>query len=132
MRGAGFQPGTDAVSEQAASAGRGSVAIVGDSGDRVALRASMTRPGLVVLADQYAAGWSVTVDGRAMPALRTDVALRGVMVPAGRHLIVWTYETPGLQLGLVVSGLAVLLIAVWGLLRLANTARRRHAGTLPT
>ena len=126
----GFRPRVDAVTSRQVPAGRGTVAVISDSGDQVQLQASMSRPGLVVLADQYAPGWSVSVDGRPAPIVRTDVALRGVVVGAGRHRVVWSYQTPGLRLGLAVSTAALAVLNGWGILRIANIVRQPDTSTV--
>jgi hypothetical protein len=92
----------------------GSVRVVGERNAQVTLRARVPRPQLVVLDDAWAPGWSVTVDGRPARALQPDVVLRGVVVPAGEHTIVWSYRVPGLRLGAELSGLGLLVAAAWG------------------
>jgi Bacterial membrane protein YfhO len=137
MASGGFQPGRNAVVEQQVPAGRGTVEIVGDSGEEIALRTSMARRGLVVLADQFSPGWTVTVDGKAAPAVRVDVALRGVVVGAGQHRVVWTYRTPGLTLGLLVSAGTLSLMTCWVIGWLLVSRRRspfvepRHPASAP-
>jgi hypothetical protein len=96
-----------------AAGGAGSVAFVHDGAGSVALRARMRRPGLVVLADQAAAGWSVTVDGRSADPRRYDSVLRAVAVPAGSHTIVWRYRTPGLGASEAATAAGILLLAAW-------------------
>jgi uncharacterized membrane protein YfhO len=93
--------------------GNGSVAFVHDGNGMVSLAARMRRPGTVVLADQFAAGWSVSVDGRAARPRRYDSVLRGVAVPAGRHRIVWRYRTPGLTAGALISLAGLVFAAIW-------------------
>ena len=106
-----FRPGRDAVVEGgAAAAGRGTVRLTQDSPERVRLRARMRRGGLVVLGDSLRDGWSVRVDGRAARPRRVNSVVRGVVVPAGAHDVVWTYRVPGLRLGLAVFGLGLLLL----------------------
>ena len=51
--------------------------------------------------------------------------LRGVVVPAGAHEIVWSYRVPGLRAGAALSGLGLLGAAAWGGLLLAGRRRRR-------
>jgi hypothetical protein len=94
--------------------GAGTVRVVGDENSQVSLRASLPRTGLVVLDDAWAPGWSVSVDGRPARALQADVVLRGVVVPAGSHEIVWSYRVPGLRLGALLSLLGLLVAAGWG------------------
>jgi hypothetical protein len=103
----------------------GTVRVVTERNAEVVLLAAMRRPGVVVLDDQIAPGWRVRVDGRPRRALRADVVLRGVAVPAGRHRIVWSYDVPGLRAGALLSGIGVLTMLAWGGWLL--TLRRRAA-----
>jgi len=94
--------------------GGGRVRVVGERNSEVTLHATVPRRSLVVLDDAWARGWSVRVDGRAARALQADVVLRGVVVPAGEHRIVWSYRVPGLRLGFVLSLLGLLATLGWG------------------
>ena len=63
--------------------------------DRVDVSVTTDCTRLVVLMDTWAAGWSVSVDGRpANPSnpIRVNGVLRGVEVPAGNHAISWFYR----------------------------------------
>jgi hypothetical protein len=39
-------------------------------------------------------GWSVTIDGEPVQALRADYILRALEIPAGKHTIEWRYRAP--------------------------------------
>jgi hypothetical protein len=71
---------------------------------------------LLVYTDTWAPSWRVWVDGRETRALRVDNAIRGALVPAGRHTVEWRYRprSLGVQLAVMVAcGLgAMLLVAV--------------------
>jgi uncharacterized membrane protein YfhO len=127
----GFDPRTDAVVRRdelgsaTAPAGAGSVRVVEEANSRVALRATLSRRSVVVLDDAWAPGWRVTVDGRPARALQADMVLRGVVVPAGTHEVVWSYRVPGLRAGALLSGIGLLIAAGWGAWLLV---RRRGAG----
>jgi Bacterial membrane protein YfhO len=70
-------------------------------------------PGWLVMADMYAPGWHVTVDGRDAKLVRADYTLRAVAIPAGRSRVVVRYRPPGFTLGVLVSGLtSALLVAL--------------------
>jgi hypothetical protein len=94
----------------------------------VTLRVRAGCAGLVVLTDQYYPGWKATVNGRAARIYPTDVALRGVAVPAGESTVTFRYRPASFRLGLVISGIAlasgacVLLVGTWG-----RVVRRRRA-----
>jgi len=108
-----------------AAAGRGVVRVTAEQDARVTLEAQLARRSLVVLDDAWAPGWSVSVDGRPARALRTDIVMRGVVVPTGRHRIVWTYEVPGLRIGALLSLLGVLGLAAWAGVLLVQSTRAR-------
>ena len=101
---------------------RGSARIVAERNAGVTLRATLDRPGVVVLADQLLDGWSVRVDGRPATPLRVNSVLRGVAVDSGSHTIEWTYRVPGLRAGAALSGAAIML-----LIAAALRARRRRS-----
>ena len=71
-----------------------------------------TRPGLLVLNDAWMPGWEATVDGHRVPIRRANYLVRGVLLPAGAHRVVFRYPVPAslwLGLGLSVATLAGLL-----------------------
>ncbi|MHB1424846.1 MAG: YfhO family protein [Gemmataceae bacterium] len=77
----------------------------------------MATAGLLVLADQWAAGRSAKVDGQPAELLRVNHALKGVALAAGTHTIVFEYQPPGLVMGPLCCGLALTaLVAHWFLL----------------
>jgi hypothetical protein len=116
------QPGIEAFSGV-----RGNAAVTDEQNARVTLRAHLDRQGLVVLNDALMDGWSVRVDGRPAAPVHANSVMRGVVVPAGEHEIVWRYAVPGLRLGAVVSAVTfAALVAAAAVL----AARRRRASTL--
>ncbi|MFA5882730.1 MAG: YfhO family protein [Acidimicrobiia bacterium] len=81
-------------------------------------------PGLLVLSDTYYPGWTATVNGDATDVRPTDLAFRGVAVPAGRSIVVMRYQATHFRLALLVAALAFLAGIGIALLPLV---RRRHA-----
>lgn len=124
-----FDPRRDAVVRRVEvgasppSGAAGSARVIAETNASVTLRATLARPGLVVLGDAWAPGWSVTVDGRPARPLQADVVMRGVAVAAGEHEIVWRYRVPGLATGALLSALGLAALLAWtGLL--VRRARR--------
>jgi hypothetical protein len=73
-------------------------------------------PGIVILADVYYPGWSLTIDGRPATILQVNRLMRGAAVPAGPHRLVYRYWPDSFRNGVVISGaglLALALIARW-------------------
>lgn len=79
--------------------------------DRLRLESRLDRPGYVVLAEAYEAGWRGRVDGADVPVHRANIGLRAIEVPAGTHTIDLAYRPPAVAIGLVLSGLSVLVAA---------------------
>jgi hypothetical protein len=66
--------------------------------------------GILVLRQQAARGWTVTVDGKAAKPLLIDGVYRGVDVPKGRHEVVWTYHPPWFFTGCVMTLVTLLTL----------------------
>jgi hypothetical protein len=107
------------------SPNEGSARVVREANASVTLEATLARPGIAVLGDAWAPGWSVEVDGQPAPPLQANVVLRGVAVPAGTHKITWRYRVPGLREGAALSALGLVAALAWAIAaaRLRSRAR---------
>lgn len=81
----------------------GQARITRDDPERVEVATDAAMPAYLMLADTFDPGWSATVDGRPVPIRPAYVAFRAVFLPAGRHVVVFTYVPEGFRLGLVIS-----------------------------
>jgi hypothetical protein len=79
-------------------------------------------PSFVAINQTWDPGWSASIDGAPAPLLRTEIALSGLVVPAGRHLVALHYENGWIDLGLCLSLAAAL--ACLGLVIAARVRRR--------
>ena len=54
------------------------------------------------------------MDGEEAPLLQVNVLLAGVQLSAGNHVVEFTYETPGLRMGamMTLAGLILLVVLV--------------------
>ena len=48
--------------------------------------------GFLVLTDQYFPGWKASIDGTVTKIYKVNGLVRGVIVPQGKHRIVFTYR----------------------------------------
>lgn len=80
--------------------------------ESVVLRTNGARPGVVVLTDAWYPGWLATVDGRQAPLLRANVAFRGVVVPAGEHVIEMHYRPTSRRRGTWLAAVAMVGLGV--------------------
>ena len=93
--------------------------------ERVVARADAKRRSLLVLTDVDYPGWKAKVDGQSADIERVDYLLRGVVVPAGRHTVEFSYEPASWRAGWIVSLLA--LLALIGTV-VVGLRRRREQG----
>jgi hypothetical protein len=125
-----FQPGEVAYVEervQLPAACRGSAEIVEEVPTRVTLSLDMKTAGLVVLADLWDVGWNAYYNGSAVPILRANHALRGVVAPEGKGTLEFRYEPASTARGLRFCGLALLVLAGWALMAAWNSRRARRS-----
>ena len=104
VRSPGFDPRAEAIVVGAppgpgARSTEGRVSIRDHRPEEILLEVETPAPAFVVLADQFDEGWTAERDGEPLPLLRTDLALRGLDLPAGTHRIRLAYRTPGLRAG---------------------------------
>lgn len=86
----------------------GSVSIEAESANTVRLVTEFPGTGFVVLADQYYPGWKAYIDGEETTILRTNIVSRGVVVPRGRHEVLFAYRPGHIMGSLWLGGLAFL------------------------
>ena len=111
-----------------AEGGRGSVEVVDDGAEKIAVDTRSTSRGYLVVADSIARpGWTATVDGEPTPLVHADHALAAVSVPAGEHRVELSYRAPGLRAGVVISAASLVLAA--GLVAAPALLRRRGRGS---
>ena len=79
---------------------RGTAVVVDEVPNRVTLQVDMETPGLLVLADLWFEGWQAYRDGQPVPILRTNHALRGVVLPPGRSTVEFRYQPASFTRGM--------------------------------
>ena len=104
----------------------GQATIVAENPSEVTIAVSMDTPGLVVLTDMWDKGWQARLNGEPVPVLRTDHALRGVVVPQGVSVLKLSYAPASFRWGLVLFGLAAAVLA--GCLAIEVRRRRMVPG----
>ena len=76
----------------------------------------------------YPEGWIATIDGKETEIIRVNYVLRGLIIPPGKHTVVFSFVPAGYQAANIVSfasSLLLILFALWVLLKL-------YKGTLPS
>ncbi len=95
------------------------VAVRYPSPTRVEIEATLDRPGLVILADVYYPGWTLTIDGTPAPIYQVNRLMRGAAVKEGKHQLVYTYSPGSFRAGRLASlssfGILALLAVLFSL-----------------
>lgn len=75
----------------------------------------------------YDAGWRAWVDGEEVEILKANVGFMAVPVTPGDHTVEFRYRTPGLTLGLILSGITAVVFAgyLWLMYRYADRLKKR-------
>lgn len=82
----------------------------------ISLSVRTLSPKLLVLSDTYYPGWRATIDGKSTPIYKANYTMRSLSVPAGNHIVVFSYEPRVFSLGLWMSGVtlvAFVLTCAW-------------------
>ncbi|MBK7259364.1 MAG: YfhO family protein [Ignavibacteriae bacterium] len=86
----------------------------------ITMKAYTSSAALLVLSEvYYPAGWKATIDGNETEILRTNSVLRSVVVPAGEHTVVFSFDPPVYKAGYTISNVAwaialiCILIGLW-------------------
>ena len=120
-------PSSDGAATAPAAAGDAAT-IETDAIDHLVIRARTATPGILVLADTWTPDWVAEIDGATTPVLPVDDALRGVVLPAGDHVVTFSYRPIATYAGIVLAVLAVLLLAGWLTLDGRGGRRRTRHG----
>jgi uncharacterized membrane protein YfhO len=92
---------------------------VNHAADTVTIDADLDRPGLLVLGDAFYPGWQASVDGRETKIYPANYVMRSVILPTGKHRVVFRYAPASFRIGAMITLVTLVLVAAivgWGLL----------------
>jgi len=78
--------------------------------NRIRIETSANVPSVLVASEINYPGWTATIDGKSAPVYTADFLLRGVILPAGSHLIEMRYTAPAARTGALVTLLALFIL----------------------
>ena len=103
---------------------QGNVRLDSYRNQHVALTAELPCAGVLVLSDNWFPGWEATLDGRPVPVLVANGALRAIAVPAGRHRVEMRYSPASIRWGGAVSFVTFLSLSGIVLMRRRSSSGR--------
>jgi hypothetical protein len=81
----------------------------------------------LVVSQNWYPGWRAEVDGKPERIYETDLALQGLRLLPGRHTVKFAFSSPRFSLGLVLSGLAWVFMAGFGVYFLAGRFKPKNS-----
>ncbi len=99
-----------------------------DEPEEVVIRTQSTCEKLLVLSDRYDPNWRVEINGSTGQGIRANYLFRGVVVPAGEHLIRWSYEPTSFRWGCLISTVTLTTLILIVCLRNAGVLVQRISG----
>jgi hypothetical protein len=78
----------------------------------IEVRTSSTVPAFLVTSDPYYPGWQASIDGEPARLLRTDYAIRGVILPAGSHRVRFEFRPRTFCYGALIAALSFAALLV--------------------
>jgi hypothetical protein len=102
--------------------------IIEDKRNRVVIETDNAGDGLLVLSDNDYPGWQATIDDKPAEILRTNYTMRAVRVPAGRHMVSFSFApksfTMSIYISLVAWVIVLALLSVMQLHKMKNNKTR--------
>ncbi len=93
---------------------KGDASIFKYAPNQVIVRTSANSNSLLFLSDAYYSGWKAYVDNKESEIYLADNAFRAVSVPAGNHIVTFTYSPLSLKAGILGAGLGIVLSLFFG------------------
>jgi hypothetical protein len=97
--------------------------------DRVEVQARVVRPRLLVVSETWSRWWRATDNGRPVPILVANNALRGVVLGPGPHDIVFEFRYPIFPVALSITVAGWVAVAATAVLCVRTTGSRRTEAT---
>lgn len=88
-----------------------------------------SRTALLVVRNIYDQNWRAEIDERPAQIFAVDYINQGVVIPPGRHTVLFTYHDPWVGRGLAGSGIALVLLLGAALITAAKENRRKSTHT---
>ncbi len=116
-----FQPASVATvtdGPRLANSGEGWIEVLAYGPNRAGFKVTTTAPTLLVVSDLLYPGWRAYLDKALVPLYKTNGIFRGVLVPAGEHIVTMRFFPRELRWGLGLVGMVAWALGVLSLRRL--------------
>jgi hypothetical protein len=101
--------------------------VTADGSNSVIVEATARQPGYLILDDSAYPGWQASRDGHSVQWSSANENFRAVPIPAGRHVIRFTYRPTSVLVGAIVSALCVVALLTLAALGWRSVTRSRNS-----
>lgn len=112
-----------AVDVRATTATDNTATITQYRANTVEVRVATSAPAILVLSDQYDPDWRVAVNDEPADMLRINTTFRGVCVPAGEHVVRFSYQPVWFWRGVGLAGLGWAVVLSIAMLKAAQSLK---------
>jgi hypothetical protein len=120
----------EGVSAAGPSTGKGQIEAYSNGYVRVSCETAM--PTVLILNDSWHRRWSARIDGRPVHLGRVNMTFRAVVLPAGRHIVEFSYASPLVTWAQIVSAVTILLaVLVLAICAFTNPRQSTRRGPAP-
>ena len=116
--GRSFDPARTALVEGAETSSRNepdkqaSATIMDLRDSRMVVRTTSSQAAFLLTSDSFYPGWRASIDGQPTTVHRADYAIRGVVIPAGEHVVRFEYRPRSFYVGAIISVLSVVALVL--------------------
>ncbi|MBI5475491.1 MAG: YfhO family protein [Ignavibacteriales bacterium] len=89
----------------------GNVALTGYTPNEVGFNVTVDKEALLIFSDSYYPGWKAEIDGKESKIIRANVTQRAAVIPAGNHIVKFTFEPKTVATGfwLTITGCLIMV-----------------------
>lgn len=81
--------------------------------NKVIINTYTREPQFLILSDTYYPGWKAYIDKKPTAIFQTDYILRGIVVPAGEHLIEFKFQPVYFYIAVLISFLSIVFLIIF-------------------
>lgn len=100
--------------------GSGSAELISYSPNKVKIAVKTDDSAMLFLSDTYDNGWTAKVNGQTAKVFKSDFTFRGVLVPKGTSMVIFSYEPRSFWTGVAISIIALISVVAY------SVAVKRH------
>jgi len=100
----------------------GEAEIMSDKQSRIEIETKSSDCSILLLADSFVPGWKAYIDGKETEILAANINQKAIVLPKGKHQVLFEYEPAGFKKGLIITTATVFLAILLALGAFAGIA----------